>query len=84
LNEVDRASVRAIAGVALQRKRLGARFSGKHECKRSRNNASDDAGPKRNEDAVHGHVPAQGDAQQLQQRYKRENDNGDGGKGFHS
>ena len=61
-----------------------APFTPKHDSKRSGNYAGNDARPKRNEDTIHRDIPPQSDAEQLQQRDQRENDDGDAGKGFQS
>ncbi|MGK2942588.1 MAG: hypothetical protein ACSLFJ_13060 [Immundisolibacter sp.] len=49
-------------------------FTPERECECSRKQASEDAGPKRNEEAIYHDFPSKKDAQQLQQRDERENE----------
>lgn len=60
--------------IASKPQRSCARFTPKRECKRSRKQAGDDAGPNWNVNAIYRDWPPERDAQQLQQRNERENE----------
>jgi hypothetical protein len=70
--------------IASKPERSCARFTPERECKRSRKQASDDAGPNWNVNAIYRDLPPEKDAQQLQQRNERENEDRQRSEWFHS